>query len=125
MCTQLMRLFGCVCATSAPQVLTIFALGILLMTLPAELLSYKAPEKAELNLATTFSTLSSQGYLSLVFILLGFVLMVFDVVGGETVMEGAVDYPVDRSKRASRRQLHASRLFTRNNHAPLPSHYCS
>ena len=63
--------------------LTIFALGILLMVLPAELLSYKAPEKAELNLKTTFSDLSSQGWLSLAFILMGFLLMVFDVVGGE------------------------------------------
>ena len=41
-------------------VLGIFACGVLLMVLPAELLSFKAPEKAEINLKTTFSTLSSQ-----------------------------------------------------------------
>lgn len=38
-------------------VLSIFFGGILLMVLPAELISYKAPEKAELNLKTTFSDL--------------------------------------------------------------------
>jgi Trk K+ transport system NAD-binding subunit len=35
---------------------------------------------------TTFSTLSSAGWLSLVFILFGFLLMVFDVVGADLVM---------------------------------------
>lgn len=64
-------------------VISIFIGGVLLMSLPAELLSYEAPEKATLNLATTFSDLSSQGWLSLVFIGLGFFLMVFDIVGGE------------------------------------------
>lgn len=56
---------------------------VLLMTLPAELISWEAPEKAELNLQTTFSDLSVQGWLSLLFIAGGFLLMVFDLVGGE------------------------------------------
>lgn len=34
-------------------------------------------------LQTTFSTMQAEGWLSLVFILFGFLLMVFDVVGGE------------------------------------------
>lgn len=55
---------------------------VLLMTLPAELISWKAPEKAELNLQTTFGDLSVQGWLSLLFIAGGFLLMVFDLVGG-------------------------------------------
>ncbi|KAI3433730.1 hypothetical protein D9Q98_003538 [Chlorella vulgaris] len=67
-------------------VISIFIGGVLLMSLPAELLSYEAPEKATLNLATTFSDLSSQGWLSLVFIGLGFFLMVFDIVGADLVM---------------------------------------
>ncbi len=58
---------------------------VLLMTLPAELISWKAPEKAELNLSTTFSDLSVQGWLSLLFIAGGFILMVFDLVGGAQV----------------------------------------
>ncbi|EFN59045.1 hypothetical protein CHLNCDRAFT_56692 [Chlorella variabilis] len=67
-------------------VLSIFGGGVLLMVLPAELLTFKAPEKAELNLETTFSDLSSQGWLSLAFIAMGFILMVFDVVGADLVM---------------------------------------
>ncbi|KAL4432402.1 hypothetical protein ABPG77_001701 [Micractinium sp. CCAP 211/92] len=67
-------------------VLAVFGLGVLLMTLPAELISWEAPEKAELNLQTTFSDLSVQGWLSLLFIAGGFLLMVFDLVGADLVM---------------------------------------
>lgn len=67
-------------------VLGVFGLGVLLMTLPAELISWKAPEKAELNLQTTFGDLSVQGWLSLLFIAGGFLLMVFDLVGADLVM---------------------------------------
>lgn len=67
-------------------VLCIFGLGVLLMTLPAELITWKAPEKPELNLQTTFSELSPQGWISLALILGGFLLMVFDVVGADLVM---------------------------------------
>lgn len=59
----------------------VFISGVLLMALPAELLTFEAPERPALNLNTTFSSLSSQGWLSLVFILFGFLLMVFDLVG--------------------------------------------
>lgn len=64
-------------------------LQVLLMTLPAELISWKAPERAELNLQTTFSDLSAQGWLSLVFIAGGFLLMVFDLVGGGQGLRGS------------------------------------
>ena len=62
-------------------VLLIGAGGILLMVLPAELLQYEAPEKPVINLNTTFSTLSSQGWLALAFTALAFGLMVMDLVG--------------------------------------------
>lgn len=42
---------------SAVFTLLLMFLGILLMVLPAELITYEPPEKAALNLATTFSEL--------------------------------------------------------------------
>ncbi len=51
------------------------------MVLPAELLTYEAPEKPVINLKVTFSDLSSQGWLALAFTALAFGLMVTDAVG--------------------------------------------
>ena len=62
-------------------VLLLAVLGLLLMVLPAKLLTWEPEDKPELSLDVTFGSLSVQGYLSLLFILLGFVLMVFDIVG--------------------------------------------
>lgn len=62
-------------------VLALAAGGILLMTLPAELLNWKPEEKPELDLQTTFSTLTIQGWLSLALTAIGFGLMVTDSVG--------------------------------------------
>jgi hypothetical protein len=56
--------------------------GILLMVLPAELITgWEAASKPELNLDTTFATLTTPGILSIIFVVLGFLLMVFDLVG--------------------------------------------
>ncbi|GAB4819177.1 hypothetical protein N2152v2_006223 [Parachlorella kessleri] len=51
-----------------------------------QLLQYEAPEKPVINLNTTFSTLSSQGWLALAFTALAFGLMVTDLVGADFVM---------------------------------------
>lgn len=61
--------------------LSILAGGILLMVLPAKLITREAPKTAELNLETTFSTLSSQGIICIVIIFFGFIVLVFDIVG--------------------------------------------
>ena len=58
----------------------ILAATITLMVVPAEKIT-DAPEKPEINLDITFSDLSGKGWLSLGFILIGFLLMVFDLVG--------------------------------------------
>jgi di/tricarboxylate transporter len=66
----------------------IFALtagAIVLMTVPALTLS-DPPKESVLDLKTTFSTLSGKGWLSLAFILIGFLLMVFDLVGPDLAM---------------------------------------
>jgi hypothetical protein len=54
--------------------------GILLQVLPAKIITWDAPEKPALNLETTFGNLSPQGWLSLFFILFGFILMVWNIV---------------------------------------------
>lgn len=55
------------------------------MTVPALTLS-DPPKESVLDLSTTFSTLSGKGWLSLAFILIGFLLMVFDLVGADLAM---------------------------------------
>ena len=78
-------------STYTAIIFCVFACGLLLMVLPAELLPFVPPEKAEINLATTFSTLSAQGWLALCLVCFGFILMIFDIVGGEKRVWWRVD----------------------------------
>ena len=78
-------------STNTAMIFCVFACGLLLMVLPAELLPFVPPEKAEINLATTFSTLSAQGWLALFLVCFGFILMIFDIVGGEKRVWWRVD----------------------------------
>jgi hypothetical protein len=88
------------------------------MVLPAELIGYSAPEKAELNLKTTFSSLSAQGWISLALILGGFLLMVFDAVGGECAAH------VRSGGRADLKHL-KTLLLLGTNHASSPPPHAS
>eukprot|EP00890_Picochlorum_soloecismus_P001706 jgi/Picsp_1/2536/NSC_00767-R1_sodium sulfate co-transporter len=60
--------------------------SIVLMVLPALLMSDPPPADLDVNLETTFSDLDGKGWLSLVLIFFGFFLMIFDIVGADFAM---------------------------------------
>ena len=62
-------------------ILTIFVAGILMLVLPAELITYEPQEKPTIDLSITFSRLSVQGWLALALTGLAFLMMVTDSVG--------------------------------------------
>lgn len=62
-------------------IFTVFVGGILLLVLPAQLITYEPQEKPELNLQLTFAELSVQGWLALGLTLIAFLMMVTDSVG--------------------------------------------
>ena len=73
-------------ANVAAFCIIIFSLGVLLMVLPAELITFEPPSQAEIQLETTFASMSSQGWLCLALVLFSFILLIFDIVGADLAM---------------------------------------
>lgn len=61
-------------------VLTLFVGGLLLLVLPAELITWKAEERPTIDLNLTFGGLKTQGWMALAFTGLAFLMMVTDWV---------------------------------------------